>query len=219
MDKNIHMINQHYKASYFQWQKGMGSFGGWAELVKFEKFISPYMNVIDFGCGGGYLLRNLNCKGKIGIEINDVARESATKLGVKVVKHVEEVPDGWADCIISNHALEHVNDPLNQLIILKSKLKKGGVIIFVTPCESFRVKYVPQDINYHLFTWSPMNLGNLFTEAGYHVLESKSFIHKWPPFYSIVAKIFGKVIFNFICKIYGHIRSSTVQCRIVARAT
>ena len=209
-------MNEHYEANYFDWQKDIGAFGGWAELVKFENYITPEMNVIDFGCGGGFLLKNINCKGKIGIEINDVARKSAYNLGIEAFKSVKDAPDNWADCVISNHALEHVNDPLNQIILLKSKLKMGGLIIFVIPCESIKCKYVPNDINYHLFTWSPMNFGNLFTEAGYKVIESKSFIHKWPPHYMKIAKFFGKNGFNLICRIYGDIETSNVQVRVVA---
>jgi SAM-dependent methyltransferase len=208
-------MNEHYDEKYFNWQKQLGAFGGWAELIKFEKFILPDMNVIDFGCGGGYLLKNINCKDKIGIEVNDVARNSIAELGIKSFKYVHEAPDRWADCIISNHALEHVPDPLNQISLLKEKLKTGGKIIFVVPYDSY--DYKPNDINYHLYSWSPMNLGNLFTEAGYKVLESKAFIHRWPPYYYKIAKLFGKAFFHFVSRIYGYVKRSTIsQVRVVA---
>lgn len=61
-----------------------------------------------------------------------------------------------------------------------------------------------------------MNLGNLFTEAGYKVIESKTYIHKWPPHYQKIAKTFGKSIFNLICKIYGNIETTSVQVRVLA---
>lgn len=209
-------MNEHYDENYFNWQKNIGAFGGWANLVKFENFISAEMDVMDFGCGGGFLLKNINCNNKIGIEINDEARKSLDNFGIKSFKYVQDAPDNWADCIISNHALEHVNDPLNQIILLKSKLKKGGRIVFVVPCDSIKCKYIPNNINYHLFSWSPMNLGNLFTEAGYKVIESKPFIHKWPAHYHKIAKIFGKSMFNLICRIYGHVENSWFQVRVVA---
>ena len=99
--------------------------------------------------------------------------------------------------------------------MLKEKLKVGGKIIFVVPYDSYR--YKPNDINYHLYSWSPMNLGNLFTEAGYRVIEAKEFVHRWPPFYSTLAYIFGKRIFNFLCVMYGWMRRlSCSQVRIVA---
>src|SRR5688500_8495323 len=124
-------MHEHYDEEYFNWQKRIGAFGGWAELIKFEEFITPEMKVIDFGCGGGFLLHNIVCYEKIGIEVNDAARETLSEFGIKSFKCVTEIPDDWADCIISNHALEHVTDPFNQITLLKKKLKSGGKIIFV----------------------------------------------------------------------------------------
>jgi hypothetical protein len=108
-----------------------------------------------------------------------------------------------------------VPDPLDQITILKTKLKKGGKIIFVVPCDS--LKYKPNDINCHLFSWSPMNLGNLFTLAGFKVIESKAFVHRWPPFYYKIAKTFGTWAFHLSCRIYGYIyRHSCSQSKIIA---
>ena len=209
-------MSNHYDADYFNWQKNIGAFGGWANLVKFKNYITPQMNVIDFGCGGGFLLKNIDCKDKIGVDLSDQARKTMEDFGIKSFKYVQDVPDDWADCIISNHALEHVPDPLNQISLLKEKLKIGGKIIFMVPCESITSRYKPNDINYHLFSWSPLNLGNLFTEAGYNVIESKAYIHKWPPFYQKIAKTFGERTFNLICRMYGHIETSWFQVRVVA---
>ena len=38
--------------------------------------------IIDFGCGGGYLLGAIEAKQKIGIEVNGVAATEAAKNGV-----------------------------------------------------------------------------------------------------------------------------------------
>lgn len=208
-------MNEHYDVEYFNWQKRIGAFGGWAELIKFEEFITPEMRVVDFGCGGGFLLHNIVCREKIGIEVNEAARETLSEFGIKSLKCVTEVPDDWADCVISNHALEHVTDPFNQISLLKKKLKPGGKIIFVVPKDSF--SYKPNDINFHLYSWSAMNLGNLFTQAGYTVIESKEFVHKWPPYYEKIASLFGKKGFHIVSKFYGRLRNlATSQVRIVA---
>jgi SAM-dependent methyltransferase len=208
-------MKNHYDQNYFDWQKKDGSFGGWAELIKFESHITSNMNVIDFGCGGGFLLNNIKCRNKIGIDINDFARKNVEDLGIKTFKYVKDAPDNWADCIISNHALEHVPDPFNQISSLKEKLKPGGKIIFVVPNDSYN--YKSDDKNCHLFSWSPMNLGNLFTMAGFKVIESKKFIHRWPPYYFRIYKVFGPKLFHLQCKIYGYImRHKCSQARIVA---
>ena len=71
------MLNHsdHYDADYFNWQRTIGIFGGEANSFKFQKSIKKTDIVIDFGCGGGFLLNNLNCYKKIGIEPNINARD------------------------------------------------------------------------------------------------------------------------------------------------
>lgn len=61
-------FNDHYNKIYFDWQKDMGEFGGLINIDKFKDFIQEKDNVIDFGCGGGYLLKNIKCVGKMGLK-------------------------------------------------------------------------------------------------------------------------------------------------------
>lgn len=205
----------HYNQDYFDWQKNIGSFGGMANLFKFEKYISHSDNVVDFGCGGGYLLKQINAKEKLGIEINDIAREKALSSGIKSVKCPSEVPNNFADVIISNHALEHVESPLSTLKELYPKLKKGGNIVFVVPHQKPHEKFIDQDINNHLYTWNPLTLGNLFKEAGFNINQVDTIYHRWPPQYIKIASLFGFTGFNIICRAYALFRRSC-QIRVVA---
>lgn len=206
---------EYYNESYFVWQKEMGEFGGKAEVYKFEEFVNENMTVLDFGCGGGYILNTINCKEKIGIEINDIARSNAENFGIKCYKFIDDVLDNSVDLIISNHALEHVENPIFELKKLHKKLKKGGKIIFSVPTDTF--KYKKNDVNFHLYSWSRMTLGNLFTCAGFEVLKVSELIHRWPPYFLTLYKVFGKSIFNFICFIFGLLkRNSCSQLRIIA---
>lgn len=208
--------NKHYNLDYFEWQKSSGGFGGKADLFKFKNFIKKSDNVLDFGSGGGYLLKNIQCKDKLGIEINKFARKTSEENGVKAVSSIENTPDGWADAIISNHALEHVLNPYETLIKLKKKLKNGGRAIFVVPFE-VKNSYKNDDINMHLYTWSPQNLGNLFKVAGYKIVSVDQINHLWPPFYSIIYKLFGQKIFDVICRIYCRLYGKMYQVRVVAQ--
>ncbi|MEH0155459.1 methyltransferase domain-containing protein [Limibacter armeniacum] len=205
----------HYNKEYFDWQKNIGAFGGSANLFKFDDFVREDTKVIDFGSGGGFLLSNMKSTEKVGVEINPVARENANKMGIKTVEDANELENEWADVIISNHALEHVESPLDELKKLNTKLKKGGKIVFVVPYERNN-KYKEGDINFHLYTWSEMNLGNLFSLAGFKVISVGELKHKWPPKFAKIRQVFGDSIFHLSCKIYGRISTGVSQIRIVA---
>jgi hypothetical protein len=61
-----------------------------------------------------------------------------------------------------------------------------------------------------------MCIGNLFTEAGYSVIESKPYKHKWPPKFRSIARIGGRRIFDIACRLYSRIERSWYQVRIIA---
>jgi len=107
-------------------------------------------------------------------------------------------------------------NPLQELLALKPLLKPGGTIAFVVPCDSIRYRYNPQDVNYHLFSWSPQNLGNLFTQAGFEVQSVQALVHKWPPGYRHLARL-GRPAFNVACRLYGHLARSWFQVSLCAR--
>ena len=208
-------VSKHYDNRYFKWQASIGEFGGWANQSKFVDYISPTDDVLDFGCGGGYLLKGLNCKNKMGVEINPSAMEIAANNDIEVYDSVDNISNEYVDIIISNHALEHTLRPLDELKSLYKKLKIGGKIIFVVPCESISYSYKPNNVNHHLDSWSPACLGNLFTEAGFSLIESKAYIHKWPPMYRLVARLGGRKLFEIACRVYGRIARSWFQVRAV----
>jgi len=151
------------------------------------------------------------------VEISDVARDFAKKENnIDAVKFVDDLADDIADVIISTHALEHCYNPRVELMSLFKKLKPGGVIVFFVPSESIANKWVPGDVNNHLYTWNPMTLGNLFTSAGYEVELVKAYHRKWPPFYRKVIKL-GETAFHALSAVYGRVTKHYSQVKIVAR--
>lgn len=209
------LASRHYDQTYFSWQSAIGEFGGWANAPLFSTYIKPGDTVLDFGCSGGWLLKNISCQRRLGVETNPVAAEVARDNGIELYNSVQEVQD-LADVIISNHALEHVLHPLYELTTLKSKLRKEGRAVFIVPCENIKGAYTPGDINHHLYTWNPMCLGNLFTEAGYTVIESKPLMHKWPAKFQLLARIGGRKVFDLASWLYAHVERSSYQVRIIA---
>lgn len=175
-------MTNHYDDKYYTWQKSIGEIGGILNKFKFEEEVDENEVLMDFGCGGGFLLQQFSNKTKIGFEINKSAWEDIKEKNIQPVDTFEDLQDNSIGIIISNHALEHVQDPFQTLKKLYTKLKIGGKIILVVPCEQPNDQtfyYKKHDINQHLFTWCPMTLGNLFNLAGFEVRSSIGIQHQW----------------------------------------
>jgi len=210
-------MRAYYDKAYFEWQKSAGAFGGMVDLFKFESYISPDDSLIDFGCGGGFLLSRIVCERKAGIEPNQAARAQAEQLGLRVYKEVEEVPDQFATIVVSNHALEHVEAPLDVLRRLVPKMQPGAKAVFVVPHESERKPYDPTDINQHLYTWTSQTLGNLFMAAGFSNVVVRSIRHMWPPFHRQIYAALGLRAFHFVCRMYALVRGNYQLCGVAEK--
>ncbi len=157
--------------AYWEYQRPIGELSADLDCFKFEPYISGNDNVVDFGCGGAFMLERLTAAGKIGIEINDLAREEGIRRGLDIRSSLDEVDPQWADVVISNHALEHVHEPYGTLKAVGAVLRPGGTLVLWLPIDDWRlhVKPHPDDVNGHLYTWTPQLLWNLLTELGFEV--------------------------------------------------
>lgn len=205
---------------YFSYQHQGGLLRGKLNArTKFARFVSPTDAVLDFGCGGGTLLRSLECARRVGVEINPVARAEASAHGLEVFETLAEVPDGMADVVVSNHALEHVINPVATLSELRKKLKAGGKLVLVVPLDDWRDQrsYDPKDIDHHLYTWTPRLLGNLLSEAGYVVGDVSVLTHAWFPNWPRWIDRLPTGVFDAVCWAYS-IYSRRRQLLAVAEA-
>jgi SAM-dependent methyltransferase len=209
----------HYDAAYFEWQQDAGRLGGWANVDKFRDTINPTYRVLDFGCGGGFLLANLKCGARFGIEPNPAARETAAKNGVTVFANgkeaLEDIGGDTIDVIISDNALEHTLEPYRELVALRPLLRPGGKLHMVVPCEGIWWKYKPDDINQHLHSWSPQSIGNLVKAAGFEVVYSRPYMHKWPPRVAHRIAQLGRPTFNLASRVWGHIDRRWFQVELL----
>lgn len=208
-------MTQHYDKAYFDWQKKIGIVGGYLNKFKFEEHIKKEDIIMDFGCGGGYLLDNFDNKNKIGFEINTSAWDEIKKKGIAVYNNFDDISNNFIDVIISNHAMEHVPNPFNTLKQLYNKLKKNGKLIIVIPCEQPSEKsfyYRENDINQHLYTWCPMTFGNLCKLSGFKIITCESLQHQWCPDYLSCYKDDN---FNKRCIDYA-IKNKNYQVKLVA---
>jgi hypothetical protein len=97
--------------------------------------------------------------------------------------------------------------------------------VFVVPCEAIKNKFRTGDPNHHLYSWSPMSLANLFAQAGFTVVESKAYVHYWPPRFlpRLLRSLGGRWLFEAGCKAYGALTYLNLtpavfsQVRVVAK--
>jgi SAM-dependent methyltransferase len=187
-----------YKQEYFNWQKKLGLLGGKYDKYKYMPYINKNDCILDFGCGGGYILQSLNIPNSFGVEPNDSAREECTLKGLQVEASIDNFEKKYFDLIYSNHVFEHLDSPLETAITLRSFLKDNGLLLVAVPNEC-NVKYVPNNIDQHIYTWSEINLGNLLLKAGFQILEVKTIKFRWTPRFVWIHKVFGFSIFRLFC--------------------
>ncbi len=212
-------MTNYYDTTYFKWQKKAGEYGANQDLWMYKDYVKPSDTVLDFGCGGGYMLKKLHCKNKYGIDINPVARKLAKEKDIHVFQSIKQLPKNVKfDVIISHHTLEHVTDPANILKQLRIRLKKNGTIICVVPIDDWRTqkKYNAEDINQHLYTWTSQLLGNLFVTCGYKINSINILSFMWLPLSRYYYRYIPKPLYYFMSRIWSEVILSR-QIRIVAQ--
>lgn len=151
----------------------------------FEPYLTKTDRVLDFGCGPGDLLETLTCNEKFGVEISEASREMARQKGIKVFSSLQELTGETFNKIISAHALEHVVDPAEKLMQLRELLADDGLLILVLPMNEWvnwqQRKWRADDRNKHLYTWTPLLIGNLLFACGFEPVMIKAIHHFHPP--------------------------------------
>ncbi len=216
-EASFRSASSRYDEEYFKYQLSAGKAGARLGRRSFEKFVADRDTVIDFGCGGGSLLNELRPERRIGIEINPHARAYARATGIEVYTTIDELPaDLIADVVISSHALEHVENPLQELRKLASKLKPGGFLVVVVPCDAPPFPFKERDPDFHLYSWSANNIANLARCAGFVVHEAAEIRTRWPPKWAWIYRLFGLEALRISTYIWGALPGWRRQVRLVA---
>ena len=105
-------------------------------LNQFRNFIKNKI-VLDFGCGNGdflYKSQNILKKG-IGIDLGFAGKKHSDNKKINFLKKINQVNDldFKFDSIFLFHVFEHLENPIEVLTQLQSKLKKNGNLIIEVP--------------------------------------------------------------------------------------
>ena len=170
---------------YFQQQNAGGVLASKYNEFIFRPYVGGEDDVLDFGCGGGHLLNVLNPRKKVGVEINPAARAQAARLGVSVYSSIDEVQGMTFSRIVTSHALEHVPNPYQALVQLRELLRPDGLLVWLAPMDDWHARHQkrwnPDDADLHLYTWTPLLMGNLLRVAGYKPRSVSLLVHACPP--------------------------------------
>lgn len=129
-----------------------------------------------------------------------MVRETVEEKGLIFFTDIKEVADSSVDVLISNHALEHVDNPPIYIREFRRVVKNGGKVVIVVPHE-ISDEVNPCDINKHLYTWTPQNLYNLLVECNIDVVKCERIYHAWLPKDREILEKFGWKEFHQISKV------------------
>ena len=143
------------------------------KLSLINSFNSTSKKVLDIGSGTGDFLSTCkkNSWNVFGVEPSKEAREISIGNGVEAVNDLSLLTEGDFDVITLWHVLEHVENLLEYIEVLKSKLKPDGVLIIAVPnYNSFDANYYKEhwaafDVPRHLWHFSQESIRKLFSQV------------------------------------------------------
>jgi SAM-dependent methyltransferase len=191
--------------AYFAYQNRSADSGGALNAEKFRELIDSAHSVLDFGCGGGWLLKHLAAARCVGIEPNLAAQQQCRANGIEVYASVDQLPALLFDRIISHHALEHVPYPIEALRQLGERLAADGRLILVLPIDDWRTErdHTGRDKDHHLHTWTPRLIANTLVDAGLEPVEVRIVTHAWPPRWEMWDRLLPRPMFHALCWLWS----------------
>lgn len=149
-----------------------------------------FNKVLDLGCNDGYLLEQLEglVEQRFGVDLIWAGRELAfTGSDITVFgKHAEELDliedlNGMPDLIVSQHTMEHVDDPKPLLSSLLSAVDQNTYFLFEFPSLEMLVKNYRFDhvFHQHVQYYSVSSFGYLLNELGAEILDVRFNEHYW----------------------------------------
>jgi len=162
-------------------------------LLEFVEGSGPQLSqksLLDFGCGGGFLLEHAARLGwdTVGFDVGARALRTCRQQGLKVTDDLADFQNGSFGAIIMNHVFEHVGDPVGLLFRLRQLLRHDGRLLIRVPnVVSLRARLSPRllsrkfgfDERYrafpiHLSYFNKATLCRLLDKADYEIAATRT---------------------------------------------
>jgi len=135
-------------------------------------------NVLDIGCGSGFLLNKLSETGKnaFGIEANGKLFDAASRLNPNLsifhdfAQNIDNLISQKMDTITMIDVLEHIEDDDLQIKKVGSHLDKNGQLVIVT--SAYPMLFGKRDKNLgHYRRYSKKDLADLLSNNGFKIIK------------------------------------------------
>ena len=153
------------------------------DIRRFNQLTSiTFETLLDFGCGNGGLLKiikdNDDNKNIFGVELNKNIINYLNNEKIPTYNDINKI-SGDIDCIMLNHVLEHLYDPIATLKCIKNKMIKKTLLIIEVPhandflineykCEKFKKFTFWSE---HLILHTSKSLMNLLKLIGFSKIK------------------------------------------------
>lgn len=144
-------------------------------------------NILELGVKNGVIVKMVDIKNKVGIDIDEKELKEAKRYGIKTIKHDLNKPiplkDSSFDNIICIEVLEHIFNFQNVLDESYRLLKPGGVFIVGVPyhglLKNIAVAFANHEKHYidtlHVKFFTPTRLRKALKSAGFKIIEDSKF--------------------------------------------
>ena len=163
-----------------------------AEYIRNSEYVKQResIDILDFGCGNGGLLRILNEDEQFachGVELETAACNQINSAGIECLADICMYGEKKFDVITMFHVIEHILRPEELLAKVSHYLKEDGILIIETPnaddalltrfgCSSFA------DFTYwslHVFLYNSSTLEEIVKRSGYEIIENEQ-LQRYP---------------------------------------
>jgi SAM-dependent methyltransferase len=152
-----------------------------ARLEQLQR-ITTARTMLEVGCAAGYFLREARVRGwhVSGVELSPTMRKRAEHLvGCPVYASLDEAAANARrfDCVAMFDVIEHLDDPLRVMRVMRDAMSPDGVLVLSTPNfgapEALRNPYTYRWFSppAHVSYFTPSTLRNCLERAGFEVVR------------------------------------------------